>query len=57
MPCFFFEDDFLKVFPYTAMPVSHIGHMNTILYAFTEPSSKETCNNWLSAFRGDNGSC
>ena len=24
---------------------SHIGHVNTILYAFTEPNSKET---WLS---------
>ena len=27
---------------------SHIGHVNTILYAFTEPNSKETCYNQLS---------
>ena len=33
---------------------SHIDHVNTILYAFTEPNSKETCYNWLSAFGGDN---
>ena len=25
----------------------HIGHVNTILYAFTEPNSKETCYNQL----------
>ena len=27
---------------------SHIGHVNTILYAFTEPNSKETRYNQLS---------
>ena len=27
---------------------SHIGHVNTILYAFTEPNSKETYYNQLS---------
>ena len=27
---------------------SHIGHVITILYAFTEPNSKETCYNQLS---------
>ena len=27
---------------------SQYGHVNTILYAFTEPNSKETCYNQLS---------
>ena len=27
---------------------SHTGQVNTILYAFTEPNSKETCYNQLS---------
>ena len=27
---------------------SHIGHVNIILYAFTEPNSKETCYNQFS---------
>ena len=27
---------------------SHIGNVNTLLHAFTEPNSKETCYNQLS---------
>ena len=30
---------------------SHIGRVNTILYAFTEPNSKETCYNQLSPLK------
>ena len=41
----FFAEEIFEGFTYTA---SHIGHVNTILYAFTEPNSKETCYNQLS---------
>ena len=41
----FFGEEIFKGFTYTAM---HIGHVNTILYAFTEQNSKETCYNQLS---------
>ena len=42
----FGEEDFKRFTIYCY--VSHIGHVNTILYAFTEPNSKETCYNQLS---------
>ena len=38
----FFGEEIFKGF------TCHIGHVNTILYAFTEPNSKETCYNQLS---------
>ena len=46
MPCFFLDEDFkgFTIYCHT----SHIGHVNTILYAFTEPNSKKTCYDRLS---------
>ena len=46
MPCFL-EKKIFKGFTIYCH-ASHIGHVNTILYAFTEPNSKETCYNQLS---------
>ena len=43
---FFGEEDFKGFTIYCH--ASHIGHVNTVLYAFTEPNSKETCYNQLS---------
>ena len=46
MPCFL-EKKIFKGFTIYCH-TSHIGHVITILYAFTEPNSKETCYNGLS---------
>ena len=43
---FFGEEDFKGSTIYCHASI--YGHVNTILYAFTEPNSKETCLNRLS---------
>ena len=45
MPCFL--EKIFKGFT-IYYHASHIDHVNTILYAFTEPEAKETCYNQLS---------
>ena len=43
----FFGEEIFKGFTIYSR-AGHIGHVNTILYAFTEPNPKETCYNQLS---------
>ena len=43
---FFWEENFKGFTIYCH--ARHIGHVNIILYAFTEPNSKEACYNRLS---------
>ena len=44
----YFQQNRNQTTDWSAFYASHIGHVNTILYAFTEPNSKETCYNQLS---------